>query len=194
MGTKRLVRKMVTPAVSLWRLNLVIGVSITVGQLGSADNAWAQVADAPLTAYSETSQLSVPYLTWVDDDVRWIITPEERSAYMAIKTNPERLEFIKEFWLRRNPDPASSENRFRDEHYRRIAYSNAHFAGTRPGWMTDRGRIYVIHGKPDSIDAHQTGGEGDTTPFEIWSYGGSAMKFVDACKCGDYTLESPPKL
>jgi GWxTD domain-containing protein len=113
---------------------------------------------------------------------------------MAIKSNPERLEFIKEFWQRRNPNPASNENRLRDEHYRRISYSNARFSGTHPGWMTDRGRIYIVYGKPDSIDAHPSGAEGDKTPFETWRYRDFAVKFVDACKCGDYKLASPPKL
>jgi GWxTD domain-containing protein len=155
-----------------------------------------------LVASSATSPLAGPYQTWLDQDVRWIIAPDERSAYTALQTNPERLQFIKEFWERRNPDSGSVENTFKEEHYRRLAYSNEHFASGRPGWISDRGRIYIVYGKPDSIDAHPSGGNSDATPFEVWHYKqlydkpdlirqNVDFRLVDSCKCGDYKLTTP---
>ena len=64
------------------------------------------------------------------------------------------MKFIEQFWERRNPDPGASENKFKEEHYRRIAYANEHFAASRPGWKTDRGHLYIIYGPPDEIDSH----------------------------------------
>jgi GWxTD domain-containing protein len=152
-----------------------------------------------------TSPLAGPYQTWLDQDVRWIIAPEERSAYSALETNPERLQFIKEFWERRNPDPGGAENKFKEEHYRRIAYANQRFASGRAGWISDRGHVYIVYGKPDSIDAHPSGSGSNATPFEVWHYNvihgnGSEhdlitqnvdFRFVDSCKCGDYKLTTP---
>jgi GWxTD domain-containing protein len=149
-------------------------------------------------------ELKGAYKTWLEQDVTYIISDDERKGFKALSNDEERDAFIEQFWLRRNPDPDSPENAFREEHYRRIAYANEHFAAGRPGWRTDRGRIYIIWGPPDSIDAHATGGgynrpmeEGGgytvTYPFEVWTYRelegfGSNIKleFVDACICGDY--------
>jgi GWxTD domain-containing protein len=151
-------------------------------------------------AESAPSPLAGPYRTWIDEDVRWIIASNERSAYTALQTNPERLQFIRDFWERRNPNPGSSENAFKEEHYRRLAYANERFASGRPGWTSDRGRIYILHGKPDSIDAHPSG---EAVPFEVWHYSvikptqpdsireNVDFKFVDTCRCGDYKLTSP---
>lgn len=150
------------------------------------------------------AKLTGSYLNWLDEDVRWIISPDERSAYVALSSDAERLQFINEFWQRRNPDPTSSENKFKEEHYRRLAYSNTRFANGRPGFMTDRGRIYILYGAPDSIEAYPVGARGNASPTEVWHYrkahgevptgqSGLDLKFVDACECGDYRLESPSK-
>ena len=98
------------------------------------------------------------YKTWLEQDVPYIITDEERRAFKALGNDEEREAFIEQFWLRRNPNPDSPENEFREEHYRRIAYANEHFAAGKPGWKTDRGHIYINFGKPDSIDSHPSGG------------------------------------
>src|SRR6201987_1521407 len=105
--------------------------------------------------------LDSQYKKWLNEDVVYIITPEERSAFVHLQTNEEREQFIEQFWQRRNPDPDSAENTFKEEHYRRIAYTNEHFASGIPGWKTDRGRIYIMWGPPDEIDAHPTGGTWD---------------------------------
>ncbi len=150
------------------------------------------------------NELSPEDKKWLNEDVRWIITDEEAHAFKNLSNEEERQQFIELFWQRRNPNPDSPENEFRDEHYARIAYSNEHFAAGKPGWMTDRGHIYIAFGKPDSIDSHPSGGEYDrpmeegggetsTFPFEVWHYryleGVGAnldIEFVDTCMCGDY--------
>ena len=126
-------------------------------------------------------ELKGAYKTWLNQDVAYIITDEERKAFKTLSNDEERDAFIEQFWLRRNPNPDSPENEFREEHYRRIAYANEHFAAGKPGWKTDRGHIYIAYGPPDSIDAHPSGGsyerpmeegggETSTFPFEIWHY------------------------
>jgi GWxTD domain-containing protein len=149
-------------------------------------------------------ELKGAYKTWLQQDVVWIITDEETKAFKSLSNDEERDAFIEQFWLRRNPNPDSPENEFREEHYRRIAYSNEHFAAGKPGWKTDRGHIYISFGKPDSIDSHPSGGsynrpidegggETSTFPFEVWHYRylegigeNIDLEFVDTCQCGDY--------
>ncbi len=151
-------------------------------------------------------ELKGSYKTWVDQDVRWIITDEELSAFKHLSNDEERDQFIENFWLRRNPNPDSPENEFREEHYARIAYANEHFAAGKSGWRTDRGHMYIAYGKPDSIDSHPSGGSYDrpmeegggntsTFPFEIWHYrylegigDNIDIEFVDTCMCGDYHM------
>src|SRR5882724_8822646 len=124
-------------------------------------------------------ELGKTYKKWLDEDVRWIISDEERAAFKQLSNDEERDQFIEQFWLRRDPTPDTVENEYKEEHYARIAYANEHFAAGVQGWRTDRGRIYIVFGKPDSIDSHPSGGQyfrpedeggGSTTtyPFEVW--------------------------
>jgi GWxTD domain-containing protein len=149
-------------------------------------------------------ELKGPYKTWLNEEVPYIITDEERKAFMSLSNDEERDAFIEAFWQRRNPNPDSPENEYREEHYRRIAYANEHFAAGKPGWKTDRGHIYIAFGAPDDIDSHPSGGlyertpeegGGSTTtfPFETWHYRylegigeNIDIEFVDTCQCGDY--------
>lgn len=151
-------------------------------------------------------ELSKTYRKWLDEDVRWIITDEERSAFMQLSNDEERDQFIEAFWQRRDPTPDTEENEFKEEHYRRIAYANEHYAAGIPGWKSDRGRMYIVFGPPDEIDSHPSGGsyerpmeegggETSTFPFETWRYryiegiGQEVMiEFVDTCMCGDYHM------
>lgn len=151
-------------------------------------------------------ELKGEYKKWVDEDVRWIITDQELQAFKSLSNDEERDQFIEQFWLRRNPNPDSPENEYREEHYARIAYANEHFAAGKPGWRTDRGHIYIAYGKADSIDSHPSGGSYDrpmdegggntsTYPFEIWHYrylegigDNIDIEFVDSCMCGDYHM------
>lgn len=146
------------------------------------------------------------YKKWLDEDVRWIITDEELSAFKKLSNNAERDTFIEGFWQRRDPTPDTAENEYKEEHYRRIAYANEHFAAGMPGWRTDRGRIYVMFGPPTSIDSHpmggpyqrpaeEGGGQTETFPFEVWRYRylegigqEIEIEFVDDCSCGAYEM------
>lgn len=110
------------------------------------------------------------YKQWLDQDVLWIIIPDERQAFLGLSNDEERDEFIRQFWVRRNPNPDGADNKFRDEHYRRLAFANTHFAAGEPGWKTDRGHVYIVFGQPDSIESHPAAGNGTTKPFEIWHY------------------------
>jgi GWxTD domain-containing protein len=149
-------------------------------------------------------ELGHAYKSWLEQDVAYIISDEERKAFRTLSNDEERDAFIENFWLRRNPNPDSPENEFREEHYRRIAYANEHYAAGKPGWKTDRGRIYISWGPPDSIESHPSGGQYErpmeegggstsTFPFETWHYrylegiGENVdLEFVDSCQCGDY--------
>jgi GWxTD domain-containing protein len=157
-------------------------------------------------AQSLRKELSKTYRKWLDEDVRWIITDEEQKAFMMLSNDEERDQFIEAFWQRRDPTPDTEENEFKEEHYARIAYANEHFAAGIPGWKTDRGRIYIVFGKPDEIESHPSGGsyerpmeegggETSTFPFEQWRYrylegiGQEVIiEFVDTCMCGDYHM------
>src|SRR5437870_7775159 len=126
-------------------------------------------------------ELKKAYKDWLDKDVAYIITDEERKAFKKLETDDERERFIEEIWRRRDPDPETDENEFREEYYERITYANAHYASGIPGWKTDRGRIYITWGKPDETESHPSGGaynresyEGggstSTYTFEKWFY------------------------
>ena len=156
------------------------------------------------------TEVSKTYKNWLDQDVRYIITPEEEQAFKLLATDEERDSFIESFWLRRDPTPDTEENEFREEHYRRIQYANEHYAAGIPGWRTDRGRIYIVWGPPDETDSHPSGGnyqretaEGggstSTFPFERWRYrylegigNEIIIEFVDTCMCNDYHISIDP--
>ena len=146
------------------------------------------------------------YKKWVEQDVVYIITPEEKSVFEGLTTDAERDRFIEQFWKRRDPTPRDGVNEFQTEHYRRIAYSNENFRSGLPGWATDRGRIYITLGPPDSVERNPTGGKYDrrlsegggsttTHPFERWFYrhidgvgDGIELEFVDPTVSGEYRL------
>ena len=154
-------------------------------------------------------ELGNPYQEWLSE-VSYIITPAERKAFLRLQTNEEREQFIETFWARRNPDPGSGVNTFKEEYYRRIAYANEHFSSGIPGWKTDRGKIYIMWGPPDEIDSHPSGGPyhrpsseggGDTTtfPFVDWTYHylpgigeNVELEFVDPTMTGEYHLTTDP--
>lgn len=151
-------------------------------------------------------ELKEAYKRWLDQDVPYLITKEERRAFMSLQTDEERENFIENFWRRRDPNPDTEENEFREEYYERIAYANERFTSGIPGWRTDRGRIYIAWGKPDSIESRPSGGAYDrpsyegggtttTYPFEIWFYrhlegvgDGIEIEFVDPTGTGEYRI------
>jgi len=155
-------------------------------------------------------ELDTPYKKWLEEEVPYIITDEERTAFLQLQTNEEREQFIEAFWQRRDPTPDTVENEFKEEHYRRIAYANERFASGIPGWRTDRGRTYIIWGPPDEIEAHPTGGlynrpddEGggstSTYAYEDWRYRhldgigeNVEIEFVDPTGSGEYHMTMDP--
>src|SRR5947199_630213 len=155
-------------------------------------------------------ELNKAYKDWLEKDVAYIITDEERKAFKKLQTDDERERFIEEFWRRRDPDPDTDENEYREEYYERIAYANEHYASGIPGWKTDRGRIYIMWGKPDETESHPSGGaynresyEGggstSTYPFERWFYrylpgvgSGVEIEYVDPTGNGEYRIARNP--
>jgi GWxTD domain-containing protein len=150
------------------------------------------------------------YTDWVNKDVAYIITGDEKKAFKALKTDEERENFIENFWRRRDPNPDTEENEYREQYYERIAYANEHYASGIPGWKTDRGRIYITFGKPDEVESHPSGGNYDrpsyegggsttTYPFETWFYRhldnvgeGIEIEFVDPTGTGEYRIARSP--
>jgi GWxTD domain-containing protein len=155
-------------------------------------------------------ELESPYKKWLNEEVPYIITNEERASFKKFTTDDEREQFIENFWERRNPNPGSPENEFKEEYYRRIAYANEHYASGIQGWRTDRGRIYIMYGPPDENDSHPSGGsylrpqeegggETSTYPFEQWRYRyidgigtNIILEFVDPTMTGEYHLTMDP--
>jgi len=155
-------------------------------------------------------ELDSQYRQWLNEDVIYIISPSERTAFLQYDTNEEREQFIEQFWLRRSSNPDLPDNDFKEEHYRRIAYANEHYASGIPGWKTDRGRMYIMWGPADEIDSHPSGGTYDrpmeegggsttTYPWETWRWRylegigeNIILEFVDPSGSGEYHLTMDP--
>ena len=174
----------------------------------------AQVRAAPpapqLAPPTPDQKVDSPYRHWLNEDVAYIITDRERAAFKALQSDAEREHFIEQFWLVRDPTPNTPENEFKEEHYRRIAYANEHYASQIPGWKTDRGRVYITYGPPDEIESHPSGGSYQkppqdgggtvtTVPFEQWLYHtiegigtNVIIEFVDPQHNGEYRMTADP--
>jgi GWxTD domain-containing protein len=150
------------------------------------------------------------YKQWLNQDVVYIVSGAEKSVFEKLSTDEEREQFIEQFWIRRDPDISTAANEFKEEHYRRLAYANERFKSGVPGWKTDRGRIYIIHGDPAEIESHKSGesyyrpsheggGLTATYPFEIWRYryiegigNDVELEFVDKSGSGEFRLAVTP--
>ncbi len=201
MSKKNLIRK-----IALSASVLVAGVSFGFAQNPSSTPT-QDITSKPIKATKEVDKI---YKDWVNKDVKYIITKEEKKAFDQLKTDEERENFIENFWRRRDPNPDTEENEYREEYYERIAYANERFASGIPGWMTDRGRIYIAWGKPDSVESYPTGGYYDrpthegggsttTYPYEVWFYrhldgvgDGVEIEFVDPTGTGEYRIARSP--
>src|SRR5450631_560183 len=198
-------------SISVLSLSCLLGVS-AVAQDKKSTSARETVA-RPMTEKERKKkeeklrrELETPYRKWLNEDVAYIITDEERKAFKRFSTDEEREQFVEQFWLRRDPTPDTVENEYKEEHYRRIAYANEHYASGIPGWKADRGRMYITFGPPDEIDGHpsggtyerppeQGGGETSTFPFEDWRYryiegigNDVTIEFVDPTMTGEYHM------
>lgn len=183
---------------------IVLGVG-SIGVFAQKSNDTPS-EDPTSKARNVKPELKEAYKRWLSTDVAYIITKDEKRAFQALTTDEERENFIENFWRRRDPNPDTEENEYREEYYERIAYANEHFTSGIPGWKTDRGRIYIAWGKPDSVESHPTGGAYDrpswegggsttTYPFEVWWYrhldgvgDGLEIEFVDPTGTGEYRL------
>jgi GWxTD domain-containing protein len=196
----------------MYRRMLLLSFAVAIGIGTSAVSVLPTAAAPPQKASKKGREddRAVYYKKWLDEDVLYIISPEEKSVFKELKTDEEKEKFIEEFWNRRNSDPRGGDNAFKEEHYRRIVYANERFASGIPGWKTDRGRIYIMYGKPDQIESHPSGGsyqreiyEGggstSTFPFERWRYrhidaigDDIEIEFVDPSMSGEYRIAMSP--
>jgi GWxTD domain-containing protein len=162
----------------------LFAVILCVGSAARADNL---------------KNLPKDYRDWLERDVAYIITNEEKAAFLRLTTNDQREKFIKDFWEIRNPTPGSPDNTYKDEIYRRIAYANERFSagsGT-DGWRTDRGRVYITLGPPQQTAKYLNAA--NLFPMEIWFYQGEHpalpayfyVVFYDKEGIGDFVLYSP---
>ena len=168
-------------------------------------------ASALLWSQTKEEKLSTrQYDKWLNEDVVYIITDDERSVFSKLRTPEEKDAFIEEFWRRRSSTPNRDTNEFREEHYRRIAHANAKFGSGIPGWKTDRGRIYIMFGEPAEIEDHaggenyvrkpyEGGGRTAVYPFQMWRYrylegigDDVEIEFVDQSWTGLYKMAMNP--
>jgi len=196
----------------------IFSIAIAIPIVSAQQSQDAGVPPAPQKLNKETKrkmrkslkELDSAYKQWLTEDVTYIISPDERNAFLQLDTNEEREQFIEQFWLRRSSNPDLPENDFKEEHYRRIAYTNEHFASGIPGWKTDRGRMYIMWGPADEVESHPTGGTYDrpmeegggstsTYPWETWRWRylegigeNIILEFVDPSGSGEYHLTMDP--
>ncbi len=171
-----------------------------------------------VTARAQDEDSTDYFKRWLDHDVVYIITREERDVFGKLSTDDEKTRFIEQFWRDRDPDPSTPGNEYKEEHYRRLAYANEKFSTGKPGWKTDRGMIYIKFGPPDRRQTNPTGGRVYRTqqellasasdhaeqhmtalPFEVWEYRkiegiGEEVSFEFVAKEGgvDYSLALDP--
>jgi bla regulator protein blaR1 len=211
---KRVRRLLVQPEGPRAALTPVFSAAILTISLAAAMAAWQSTPPpvrppappVPLLAQVQKKGPApevgtTPYSKWLTEDVAYIISDEERAAYRNLQSDPERGHFIEQFWLRRDPTPGTPENEFKEEHYRRIAYANDHYAAAVPGWKTDRGRIYITYGPPDEKETHPSGDAAQPYPYEQWLYhfidgvGTNVMiEFIDPNRNGEFRMTMDPNL
>src|ERR1035437_1915338 len=187
---KRVRRLLVQPEGPRAALTPVFSAGVLAVAVAAVMAAWQTSAPPPAPVPAAT-----PYTKWVSEDVAYIIRDDERAAFGRLQSDAEREHFIEQFWLRRDPTPGTVENEFKEEHYRRIAYTNEHYATSVPGWKTDRGRIYIVYGPPDEKESHPS-----PVPSEQWLYHfiegvgkNVVVEFVDPARTGEYRMTVDPK-
>jgi GWxTD domain-containing protein len=189
---------------------LLVAPPVALAQKTKKKENQPDTQDVPSRPRNVKPELKKVYKDWLNEDVAYIITDKEREIFKKLQTDEEREQFIEEFWRRRDPDPDTDENEFKEQYYERIAYANEHYASGIPGWKTDRGRIYITFGKPDEVESHPAGGQYDrqpyegggstsTYPFERWFYryiegvgSGIEIEFVDPTGSGEYRIARSP--
>jgi len=169
--------------------NPILAGAILLGTFAATLAAWQTAPQ------SSSGSMPSPYSNWVNEDVVYIITDQERAAYQKTTSDAERNKFIEQFWVRHNPTPSVSPEVFKEIYYRRIAYVNERYStsGT-DGWRTDRGHMYIVYGPPDEVESHPSPSIGKL-PFEVWLYkhldgigDRVTLTFIDRTGKGDYVL------
>src|SRR5258708_5231457 len=193
-------------SISVLSISSLLGTCAVAQDKKKADSSQRETVARPMTEKERRKkeeklrkELETPYRKWLNEDVAYIITDEERTAFKRLQTDEEREQFIEQFWLRRDPTPDTVENEFKEEHYRRIAYTNENFASGIPGWKTDRGRVYITYGPPDEKETHPAGGTARPYPYEQWLYHyiegvgtNIVIEFIDPNKTGEYRMTTDP--
>jgi len=167
---------------------LMLAMSLAFGALLWAGQAKVKPKDLP-SQYQEWLKL-----------VDYIIMDRERDVFLHLTTDRDRDLFIQAFWRLRDPTPGTPENEFQTEHLKRFQEANRkfRFGSAREGWMTDRGRFYIILGPP--VSTEQIAGSSDVYPAEIWSYYGDTDKgmpvhfelvFYQYHNAGEFKLYDP---
>lgn len=195
------------------RLKMLPIVVVLVAAFLSA-SSWIQAQSDPSkqdkTRKAQEEEAVDYYSKWLNEDVVYIITPEERQIFQTLTTPEEKERFIEQFWLRRDPDRTTKVNEYKEEHYRRIAYANDNFTSGIEGWRSDRGRVYIIHGPADEVktftaghhlnrEMSEGGGDTRTYPYEVWRYrhieglgDDVELEFVDKTFSGSFQLAVTP--
>jgi GWxTD domain-containing protein len=162
-------------SLSLWGGSVLVALGLASGP-GCASGPKI-ILDAESKAFYETARL--------------IMTGEEQKIFNHLPDPEARKEFIRDFWDKRDPDPDTEANEFRDEFYRRIDYSNKRFKEGRPGWKTDRGRIYIYMGPPDKVEEFFSHGDEEVRGSIIWwvyyNYE-LGIEFGDESGTGEYLI------
>ena len=192
------------PAKRLGGFAVILAILLACSKLSTSQ---VQLASGPQKTGALKLDGGIPYYKgWLQQDVIWIITDDERIAFKRLQNDQDRDQFIEAFWARRNPTPDSFDNPYKDEHCRRIVYANDHFGSLVPGWKSDRGRIYIMYGPPDEIESYTTRSQDKTPdvnlssyPLEVWHYRfiegigeDVVIEFVDGCRCGEYSMPMAP--
>lgn len=178
----------------------VLAAVVLMASTAMALAAWHASPHPSVSSEQATNHLQHPWQKWLNEDVVYLISEEEKATFESLKTDEERQHFVEHFWERRDPTPGTPENGFKEEHYRRIAYANQHYgsASSTPGWRTDRGHMYIVYGPPDEIDSHPKRAH-DTYGVEMWLYrhieglgDNRSFTFADQTGTGNYRLAPSP--
>lgn len=146
---------------------------------------------------SELPNTEHDFKEWAGSSVKWIITYAEERAFIKLRSNEDKIQFIENFWRRRDPDPDTEENEFRLEYCKRIQEAEKFQSGV-PGWKTDRGRVCVLFGKPSNVQKGRNDFEDlKSILFEKWTYdlidgfaGDIQMTFIDPTESNEYRFTS----
>jgi len=162
--------------------------------------ACLSLAGSAETSRADEKELRASHRKWLEEEAVYIITKEEKEVFLKLDSDELRDKFIERFWEMRDPTPGTVRNEFREEHYKRIEFANKNFGprGHKTGWRTERGRIYILLGKPKERLEYSS--DSLVYPVELWFYASDGripnasffyLIFFKRSGAGDYTLYHP---